>query len=89
MWKTRELVSRALSLMLTEQDCVEVVREIYARVSLSDQNTLHGLLCIVSRILKDREKLVGCVVEVEEYGRKPLSHILLRLHLQKWWIGSK
>lgn len=89
MWKTRELVSRALSLMPTEQDGVEVMREIYERMTSADQNTLHGLLSVVSRILKDRKKLVGCVVEDEEYGRRALSHLLLRLHLKKWWIGSR
>lgn len=53
------LVARALSLMLTKQNCVGVLKELYDRMSLSDQNTLHGVLCVVIRTLQDREKLVS------------------------------
>lgn len=89
MWKTRELVSHALSLLLTEQDCAEVLKEVYERMTLADQNSLHGLLSAVRRTLRDRGRLLLAVVEDETGGRRPISHLLLTLHLQKWWIGSR
>lgn len=79
------LVSRGLSLMLTKQNCQAVVGELYSRLSLSDQNTLHGGLCVVERTLQDREKLVT----TDLGGAQPLSVLALRLHLEKWWMGTR
>ena len=75
--------------MLTQQNCAEVLKWLYERVSLPDQNTLHGVLCVVSRSLQDREKLMSSQLEGEGGGSISVSQLVLQLHLDKWWTASR
>ena len=67
-----------------------MLRGLYERMTLANQNSLHGLLSVVSRTLSDREKLLLHAAEDEiTAGKRPIFHLLLRLHLKQWWIGSR
>lgn len=82
------LVARALSLMLTEENCADVMREVYERMTLLDQNTLHGLLLVVKRTIQERKKLITRSPDRQQKSGSILV-LIFKFHAQKLWIGQK
>ncbi len=85
VWKTRVLVSRAASLMLTEHNCWTVLSSLYDLMDMEDQNRMHGLLLIVSRSLQDRGKLLAQTAN----DKQSVLCCLLQLHLTNIHIGTE
>lgn len=82
MWKTRVLVAHTVTSMITEQNALSLLGNLYDRMDLTNQNGLHGLLLIIEMVVRDRSKLLKCSHSTVE-GDTPISSTLLSFHLGK------
>ena len=91
VWKTRVLAARTITSMVTEQNAPSLLGELYDKMDLTNQNSLHGLLLIVEMIVSgDKSRLLwksSC--SPSEDGDCPLSAYLLTLHLKKKHLASR
>ena len=70
--------------MVTRQNVTSLLDEIVGKLASSNQNKLHGLLLILSRLVKDRRDVLKVPI-----GDASLAHHLLELILGKWWIATQ
>lgn len=76
--------------MITEQNAPSLLNELYGRMGLTNQNSLHGLLLVVEMTVKDQSKLLlRCSQPAADGGYTPLSLSLLALHLDKRSLASR
>ena len=85
VWKTRVLVARTISLMLTEHNCWSILYRVYKLMDSKDQNSLHGLLLVASRSVQDRK---GLLAHTSNGGKSVLCRVF-ELHLGSLWIGKR
>ena len=70
--------------MVTKQNVTLLLDEIVGKCDSSNQNKLHGLLLILSRLVKDRYDVLKVPL-----GDASLAHHLLELLLGKLWIATQ
>ena len=88
MWKTRVLIAHSITSMITEQNALNLLEDLYERMDLTNQNSLHCLLLVVEMIVRDRSVLLlRCSSTGEE--EIPLSFTLLTFHLHKRLYASR
>ena len=82
------LVAHTITSMITEQNALSLLGNLYSTMDLTNQNALHGLLLVVEMAVRDRPKLLKCACGAEE-GERTLSSYLLAQHLNKKHLASR
>ena len=91
VWKTRILAARTITSMVTEQNALSLLGELYDRMELTNQNSLHGLLLVIEMVVSEKSKLLlkYCCHGDPEVGSCLLLSLLLSLHLNNRYIVSR
>ncbi len=80
VWKTRVLVSRALSSLTTPSNLPLLLTELYDRLNMADQNCLHGSLLTLRLLLTEKKELLCATGE--------RTGCMLGTHLEKSYVAS-
>ena len=77
--------------MVTEQNALSLLGELYDRMELTNQNSLHGLLLVIGMTVSEKSKLLlkYCCPGDSEKNSCLLLSSLLSLHLNKRHIVSR